>query len=102
MPFFNHLISHASYSPQDHVATPLFESQSLTVMLIGFEPGQSVPDHPGPAGAFYVIDGQGWISVEGERQEVNSGMLVIAPHGARRSIQAETRLTLLVSRGETL
>ncbi len=100
MPFFNHLINHASYSPQDRVATPLFESQSLTVMLIGFEPGQSIPDHPGPAGAFYVIAGQGWISVDEERQEVNTGMVVIAPRGARRSIQAETRLTLLVSRGE--
>lgn len=100
MPFFNHLISHTSFSAEQQVATPLFQSDPLTVMLIGFEPGQSVPEHPGPAGAFYVVDGQGWISIDGERQEVWPGMVAIAPEGADRGIEAQTRLTILVSRGK--
>lgn len=69
-------------------------------MLIGFEPEQSIPGHPGPAGAFYVIDGQGWISINGERREVKPGHLVIASQDVRRGIEARTRLTLLVSRGK--
>ena len=100
MPFFNHLISHANYSSEQRVATHLFQSDPLTVILIGFEPGQSVPEHPGPAGAFYVVDGEGWISIDGERQEIRAGAVAIAPQGARRGIEAQTRLTLLVSRGE--
>ena len=102
MPFFDHLVSHANFSQKDREAVPLFQSDQLTVMLIGFEPGQSIPEHPGPTGAFYVIDGQGWISVDGERKEVQSGSLVIAPHNAPRSVEAKSRLTLLVSRGDTL
>ena len=100
MPFFSHLVSHANYSSEQHVATHLFQSDPLTVALVGFEPGQSVPEHPGPAGAFYVIDGQGWMSIDGERQEIQSGMVAIVPQGASRGIEAQTRLTLLVSRGE--
>ena len=100
MPFFDHLISHTSFSAEHKVATPLFESDPLTVMLVGFEPGQSIPEHPGPAGAFYVLDGRGWISIEGERQEVRPGMVAIAPEGAGRSIEAKTRMTILASRGK--
>lgn len=100
MPFFNHLISHTDFSTRHHVAKPLFQSEPLTVMLIGFEPGQHIPEHPGPAGAFYVVDGQGWISVDKEHQAVQTGMVVIAPKDARRSIKAKTRMTLLVCRGE--
>jgi quercetin dioxygenase-like cupin family protein len=100
MPFFDHLISHVNYSPNHQEATPLFQSDQFTVMLIGFEPGQSVPEHPGPAGAFYVVNGEGWITVDGEQREVRTGTLVIAPRNARRSVEAKSRLTLLVSRGE--
>ena len=100
MPFFSHLASHASYSSEHQVATHLFQSDPLTVMIIGFEPGQSVPEHPGPAATFYVVDGQGWISIDGERQEIRPGMVAIAPQGVQRGIEAQTRLTLLVSRGE--
>ena len=100
MPFFDHLLSHTNFSAQDKVATPLFESDPLTVMLVGFEPGQSIPEHAGPAGAFYVLDGQGWISIAGERQEVRPGMVAIAPEGAGRSIEAKTRMTILASRGK--
>jgi quercetin dioxygenase-like cupin family protein len=102
MPFFDHLISHTEFSPEHQIATPLFQSDPLTVMLIGFEPGQSIPEHPGPAGAFYVVEGQGWMTIEGERQAVRAGMVAVAPQGAQRGIEARTRLTLLVSRGEAL
>jgi len=99
--FFDHLVSHTRFSSDHQVATPLFQSDPLTVMLIGFEPGQSITEHPGPAGAFYVVDGHGWISINGERREVRAGTVAIVPQGAQRSIQAQTRLTLLVSRGAT-
>ena len=102
MPFFDHLTSHANFSPKHQEATPLFQSDQFTVMLIGFEPGQRIPEHPGPAGAFYVVNGEGWISVDGERREVRTGTLVIATRDARRSAEAKSRLTLLVSRGEVL
>jgi quercetin dioxygenase-like cupin family protein len=100
VPFYNHLVSHTQFSPEHHVATPLFQSGPLTVMLIGFEPGQQIAEHPGPAGSFYVVDGEGWISVDGDRQAVRPGMVAVVPGEARRSIEAKTRLTLLVSRGE--
>lgn len=101
MPFFNHLTNHAHFSSEHQVVTSLFQSDSLTVMLLGFEPGQSIPEHPGPTGSFYVVDGEGWISIDGERREVQPGMVAIAPQGAKRSIQAKSRLILLVSRDET-
>jgi len=99
MPFYDHLVSHTQFSTDHHVATPLFQSDDLTVMLIGFEPGQSIAEHPGPAGTFYVVDGQGWMSINGEQQAIGRGAVAIVPQGARRSIAAQTRLTLLVSRG---
>ena len=99
MPFSSHLVSHTQFSADHHVATPLFQSDDLTVMLIGFEADQNIPEHPGPAGTFYVVDGQGWMSIDGERQALRPGTVAIAPQGAKRGITAETRMTLLVSRG---
>jgi len=100
VPFFSHLFSHTSFSPEHQVATSLYESDALTLMLLGFEPGQCIPEHAGPVGAFYVVEGQGWISIDGERQEVGPGTVAVAPENARRGIEAKTRLALLVSRGK--
>jgi quercetin dioxygenase-like cupin family protein len=99
MAFFRHLVSQASFSPQHQIAKPLYQSESFTVMLIGFEPGQSIPEHPGPAGAFYVVEGEGWITIDGNREEVSPGTVAIVPQNVRRSIDAQTRMTILVSRG---
>ena len=70
-------------------------SPKLKVPLICMEPGQMIPTHPSGAGIFYVLEGSAIFTVAGEKKEVKSGSVVIAPHGAERGIEAKERLAVV-------
>ncbi len=81
--------------PQPQV---LVEENQFKVVLAGLEPGQVIPQHPEGLAVYHFIDGSGWMTVDGESFFVKSGATIITPPGARRGIQAETRLAFLAAR----
>lgn len=80
--------------------TLLHESGELKVVLVGLEPGQALPPHPGPSASFHFLDGNGVIAVDDEQIVVSAGATVVVPPGAVRSVRAISRLTFLGSLGD--
>ncbi len=76
----------------------LMENDKLKVVVGGLEPGQKIPPHPEGESVFHFLEGTGWMVVEGERLAVKPGATVITPAGAKRGIEAETRLAFLAAR----
>lgn len=83
------------YSPAGPKPQVWLETAALKAVLVGLEPGQSLPPHPGPAGVYHVLEGTGWMTVGQDRCAVAVGATVVVPDGVRRGIQAETRLAFL-------
>jgi len=87
------------YSKESPQPQTLIENEKFKIVLVGLEPGQKLPPHPAPAGAYHFLDGKGWMTVNDERVAVSAGATVIAPENAKRGIEAETRLAFIGVRG---
>ena len=73
----------------------VLETDTFRAVIVGLEAGQSLPVHPAPASAYHFLEGTGWMTVDGERFRVGPGATVVAPDGAKRGVDAETRLAFL-------
>lgn len=79
----------------------LHESSELKVVLVGLEPGQALPPHPGPSACFQILDGQGVVAVDEDEVDVGAGAIVVAPSGSWRSVRAgSSRLVFLGNLGD--
>lgn len=76
----------------------LLEAGGFRVILAGLEPGQRIPPHPEAAALYHILAGTGWMTVDDERFAVAPGATVVMAAGARRGLEAETRLAFLAAR----
>lgn len=81
--------------PQPQV---LADSAHFKVLVVGLNPGQQIPPHPGDQAMYHFLAGSGVMTVEGEAFAVAPGSTVIAQEGATRTIRAETALVFLAAK----
>ena len=75
----------------------LLEPPTFRAVLVGLRPGQRIPPHPAPASAYHILEGTGWMIVDGERLAIRPGATVVVSDGAVRGVEAETQLAFLGS-----
>lgn len=80
--------------PQFLIDTPQFK-----VLVAGLEAGQQIPIHPAEAAMYHFLEGEGLMTVDEETFAVKPGVTIIAPGGAKRGINAKTRIIFLGSKG---
>lgn len=73
----------------------LLETATFRAVLVGLEAGQKIPPHPALASTYHVLEGTGWMIVDGERFALQPGATVVVPDGTVRGVEAETRLVFL-------
>jgi quercetin dioxygenase-like cupin family protein len=83
------------FPPQGSHPQMLLETDKLVVVLVGLRAGQKITPHNAPASVFYILEGSGWMIVNGQRLPVNKGSTVIVPDGGSRGVEAETDLAFL-------
>ena len=83
------------FSPEGPQPYVLVENAKLKSVLVGLEPGQKLPPHPAADGVYQFLQGTGWMIVDDERLHVQAGAVIVVPDGAKRGIEAETRLVFL-------
>ena len=86
------------FSPDGPQPQILVENEKLKVIVAGLEVGQRIPPHPEAQAVYHFLEGTGWMMVDGERYPVRAGATVITPEGAKRGVEAETRLVFLAVR----
>lgn len=82
--------------PQFLIQTPQFKA-----LVVGLEAGQQIPIHPGEAAMYHFLEGEGLMTVGEETFAIRPGVTVIAPSGAKRGMNAKTRVVFLGSKGES-
>jgi len=84
----------------EHGPQPQFlvDDPHFKVILSGLEPGQQIPVHPEALAVYHFLAGTGTMTVNDERYPITAGATVITPAGARRGIQAETRVIFLAAK----
>ena len=96
--FYSRWRDMVTFSAEEPQLRALVEDEGLKVVVAGFLPGQSIPPHPESRGIFYILDGNGWMTVDGERLAIEAGATVIVPDGVTRGFEAETEMAVLVTR----
>jgi quercetin dioxygenase-like cupin family protein len=86
------------FSPDGPKPQVLMGDDKLRVVIAGLEAGQKIPPHPEGESVFHFLEGSGWMVIGDERLAVKAGATVVAPAGATRGIEAETRLVFLAAR----
>ncbi len=79
---------------------PLLDNDSVKMVLVGLEPKQQIPPHPAPSAVYYFIEGSGWMTINEDRFEIGPGVIVRTPDGAKRGIEARSRLVFLGTHGK--
>lgn len=62
------------------------------VPLICMEPGQEIKPHKSGLGVFYVISGNGVLTVEGKEHPITAGNMIFIEKGEERGIRALEKL----------
>ena len=83
-------------NPQFLIDTPNFKA-----LVVGLEAGGQIPAHPGEAAMYHFLEGAGLMTVDDETFDIKPGVTVIAPSGAKRGMNAKTRVIFLGSKGES-
>lgn len=81
--------------PQFILDTPQFKA-----LVVGLEPGQQIPLHPGEAAMYHFLEGEGLMTVGEETFAIQPGATVLVPAGMLRGMNAKTRVIFLGSKGE--
>jgi len=82
--------------PQFLIDTPKFKA-----LVVGLEAGQQIPVHPGEAAMYHFLEGEGLMTVGEETFDIKPGVTIVAPSGAKRGMNAKTRVIFLGSKGES-
>jgi quercetin dioxygenase-like cupin family protein len=76
----------------------LEENSLFKVILAGLEAGQSIPEHPELGAVYTILQGTGWMTVDGERFPIAAGAIISMANGAARGMEAVTPLVFLAVR----
>lgn len=86
----------AEFSSTQKVKKDLCKTRWFNTVLVCLETGQEIPSRSEPYDVcFYVIDGDGTITVGVEEVDVAQGRMVFAPANVARGIRSNNRLTIL-------
>ena len=88
-------IVYSNEGPQPQI---LMVNDKVKFILAGLEPGQQIPEHAEVQAIYHFLEGNGWMTVDGERMAIGPGATIVMPEGAVRGMEAKTRLAFLATR----
>jgi len=94
-PAWRDLVRYSGPGPDPAI---LHDDPGFRALVVGLEPGGRIPPHPERSAVYHVLEGTGFMTVDGERYPLTEGATVIAPAGSSRGIEAETRLAIIAVR----
>ena len=98
--YFTETKSKAVFSNEGAKPQFLLNTESFKVLVVGLEAGQQLPKHPGEAAMYHFLEGEGLMTVGDEAFAIKPGVTVVVPSGAKRGMNAKTRVVFLGAKGE--
>jgi quercetin dioxygenase-like cupin family protein len=98
--YFTDTKSKAVFSAEGPKPQFLFDMPQFKVLVVGLEAGGQIPVHPGETAMYHFLEGEGLMTVEDETFAIKPGVTVVVPSGAKRGMNAKTRVVFLGAKGE--
>ncbi len=98
--YFTDTKAKAVFSPEGPKPQFLLDTPNFKALVVGLEAGGQIPVHPAEAAMYHFLEGEGLMTVDEETFAVKPGVTIITPSGAKRGINAKTRVVFLGSKGE--
>ena len=98
--YFPNTKSEAVFSESGPKPKFLIDTPTFKVLVVGLDAGKQIPVHPGETAMYHFLEGEGLMTVDDETFVIKPGVTVVAPSGARRGMNAKTRIIFLGSKGE--
>ena len=97
--YFPELKSKAVFAPDGPKPQFILDTPQFKALVVGLNAGQQIPVHPGEAAMYHFLEGEGLMTVDDESFAIKPGVTVLAPSGAKRGMNAKTRVIFLGSKG---
>ena len=97
--YFPELKSKAVFAPDGPKPQFILDTPQFKALVVGLNAGQQIPVHPGEAAMYHFLEGEGLMTVGEETFDIKPGVTVLAPSGAKRGMNAKTRVIFLGSKG---
>ena len=97
--YFHDTKSKAVFAPDGAKPQFLLDTPQFKALVVGLEAGQQIPVHAGEAAMYHFLEGEGLMTVGEETFDIKPGVTVVAPSGAKRGMNAKTRVVFLGSKG---
>ena len=98
--YFTDTKSKAVFSAEGPKPQFLIDAPQFKVLVVGLEAGGQIPVHPGEAAMYHFLEREGLMTVDDESFAIKPGVTVVVPSGAKRGMNAKTRVVFLGSKGE--
>ncbi|MBI3169668.1 MAG: cupin domain-containing protein [Chloroflexi bacterium] len=98
--YFTEVKSKAVFSTEGPKPQFLINTPNFKALVVGLEAGGQIPVHPGEAAMYHFLEGEGLMTVDEETFAIKPGVTVVASSGAKRGMNAKTRVVFLGSKGE--
>lgn len=98
--YFANTRSMAVFAPDGPKPQFLVDTPQFKALVVGLEAGGRIPVHAGEVAMYHFLEGQGLMTVDDEAFAIKPGVTVVVPSGARRGMNAKTRVVFLGSKGE--
>ena len=86
-----------SYQTGSVVSRTIINRKAGTITLFAFDSGNGLSEHTTPYDALlFVLEGEGLVTVAGNENRMEGGEGVILPAGKPHSVQAVTKLKMLL------
>ena len=86
--YFADTKSKAVFSAEGPKPQFLIDTPDFKALVVGLQPGQQIPLHPGEAAMYHFLEGAGLMTVGEDTFAIQPGVTVIAPSGAPRMRKA--------------
>ncbi len=97
--YFPDTKSKAVFAPDGPKPKFLVDTPQFKALVVGLEAGQQIPVHAGEAAMYHFLAGEGLMTVDDEIFDIKPGVTVITSGGARRGMNAKTRVVFLACKG---
>lgn len=98
--YFADTKSKAVFSEQGVSPQFLIQAPNFKALVAGLNAGQQIPPHSGDSAMYHFLEGEGLMTVDDETFDIKPGATVVAPAGARRGMNAKTRVIFLAAKSE--
>jgi mannose-6-phosphate isomerase-like protein (cupin superfamily) len=98
--YFSDTKSKAVFSTEGPKPQFLFDTPQFKALVVGLEAGGQIPYHPGEAAMYHFLEGEGLMTDNDDSFAIKPGVTVVVPSGAKRGMNAKTRVVFLGSKGE--